>query len=37
MLDELNKEDKLKKGDKVVLCAFGAGLARAACVFEWGK
>ncbi len=37
MLDELNKSAKLKKGDKVILCAFGAGLARGCCLFEWGK
>lgn len=37
MLDELNKSEKIKYGDKVVLCAFGAGLSRGSCLFTWGK
>ena len=33
--DELNKSGKLKKGDKIVMSAFGGGLSGAACVIEW--
>ena len=34
-LDELAKSGKLKRGDKIILCAFGGGLANAACLMEW--
>ncbi len=34
-LDEMNKKGLLKKGDKIVLSAFGGGLSSAACVIEW--
>ncbi len=34
LLDELVRSGEVKKGDKTVLCAFGAGLASAACYFE---
>lgn len=33
--DELRKSGKLKKGDKVVMVAFGGGLSSAACLVEW--
>lgn len=33
--DELVKSNKLKKGDKIVMSAFGGGLSSAACVIEW--
>ena len=33
--DELVKSGKLKKGDKIVMSAFGGGLSSAACVIEW--
>lgn len=33
--DELNKSGKLKRGDKIVMSAFGGGLSSAACVIEW--
>ena len=33
--DELNKSEKLKRGDKIVMSAFGGGLSSAACVIEW--
>lgn len=33
--DELTKSGKLKKGDKIVMSAFGGGLSSAACVIEW--
>jgi len=35
LLDEMNRSGKLKKGDKIVLSAFGAGLSRGACLVEW--
>ena len=35
MLDELNVSGKLKKGDKLVMSAFGGGLTTGACVLEW--
>lgn len=34
-LDEMNKKGLLKKGDKIVLTAFGGGLSSAACLLEW--
>lgn len=34
-LDEMNKKGLLKKGDKIVLTAFGGGLSSAACLIEW--
>lgn len=34
-VDELNREGKLKRGDYLVLCAFGGGLSSAACVMKW--
>ncbi len=35
LLDELNREGKLHKGDKIVLSGFGAGLTYGACVLIW--
>ena len=35
LLDELNKSNKLKKGDIIVMSAFGGGLTSGACVIEW--
>lgn len=35
LLDEANRAGALKRGDKIVLCAFGAGLASIACLIEW--
>lgn len=32
---ELNASGKLKRGDKLVLSAFGGGLSSAACLIEW--
>lgn len=37
LLDELNRSGKLRKGDVLVLSAFGAGFTSAACVLEWNK
>lgn len=34
-LDELAKSGNLKRGEKIILCAFGGGLANAACLIEW--
>lgn len=34
-LHELAKSGKLNRGDKIILCAFGGGLANAACLIEW--
>jgi len=34
-LDEANREGRLKKGDKFVMVAFGAGLTWAAAAIEW--
>ncbi|MBE7013465.1 MAG: ketoacyl-ACP synthase III [Ruminococcaceae bacterium] len=33
--DELNRSGRLKRGDKIVMSAFGGGLSSAACVIEW--
>ena len=35
LLDEMNREGKLEKGDKVVLSGFGAGLTWGAVLVEW--
>lgn len=35
LLDELNREGKLKPGDKLVLSGFGAGLTWGAALMEW--
>ena len=35
LLDEMNREGQLKKGDMLVMCAFGAGFSSGACVVEW--
>lgn len=35
LLDEVNKKNMLKRGDKVVICSFGAGLTWGAIVLEW--
>ena len=35
LLDELNHEGKLKKGDRLVLAGFGAGLTWGATIVEW--
>jgi len=34
-LDEANREGKMKRGDKIVMVAFGAGLTWAAAAIEW--
>ncbi|MCD7836752.1 MAG: ketoacyl-ACP synthase III [Lachnospiraceae bacterium] len=35
LLDELNKNNKIKKGQRIVLSGFGAGLTSGACVMIW--
>lgn len=35
LLDELNRKGMLKKGQKLMLAGFGAGLTWAACLIEW--
>ncbi|MCR5014455.1 MAG: ketoacyl-ACP synthase III [Bacteroidales bacterium] len=35
LLDEMLAQDKIKKGDKIVMSAFGAGFVSAACLWEW--
>ena len=35
LLDELNQSGRLKRGMKIVLSGFGAGLTWGACVLEW--
>lgn len=35
LLDEMNREGSLHKGQKIMLAGFGAGLTWAACLFEW--
>ncbi len=35
LLDEMNRKEMLKKGDKIVLCGFGGGLTWGAQLIEW--
>lgn len=35
LLDELNRAGRLKKGDRLLLMAFGAGLTTGVCILEW--
>ena len=35
LLDELNREGRLNKGDFLAMSAFGAGLVNGACIIEW--
>ncbi|MGN0314422.1 MAG: beta-ketoacyl-ACP synthase III [Fusicatenibacter sp.] len=37
LLDELNRAGKLKKGQKLILSGFGAGLSWGAALLEWQK
>lgn len=37
LLDKIHREGRLKKGDKIVLSTFGAGLSSGACIIEWVK
>ena len=35
LLDECNRKGMFKKGDKIVICAFGAGFVSGAVLLEW--
>ena len=35
LLDEMNQDGRLKKGQKVILAGFGAGLSWGAALMEW--
>ncbi len=35
LLDELNRQGTIRRGQKLILCAFGAGLSSAGCLLEW--
>ncbi|MFA5324770.1 MAG: ketoacyl-ACP synthase III [Bacteroidales bacterium] len=35
LIDQMNKENKFKKGDKLVFSAFGAGFTTGACLIYW--
>ena len=37
VLDEMAREGKLKRGDKILMSAFGAGFTTGACILEWTK
>ena len=37
LLDEMAREGKLQKGDKILMSAFGAGFTTGAALFEWTK
>lgn len=37
LLDELARDGKLQKGDKILMSAFGAGFTTGACILEWTK
>ncbi len=37
LLDELNKSNRLKKGNIIAMSAFGGGLTSAACILKWSK
>ncbi len=37
LLDEMARDGKLQKGDKILMSAFGAGFTTGACILEWTK
>ena len=37
LLDELARGGRLKRGDKILMSAFGAGFTTGACIIEWTK
>ena len=37
LLDELNRSNRLKEGDMILMSAFGAGFTTGAVVLRWGK
>ena len=36
-IDEVNRTGRVKRGDNIVLCAFGSGLTTGVCVIRWDK
>ena len=36
LLDEMNRQGKLKKGQKILIAGFGAGLTWSGAILEWG-
>ena len=36
-IDEASKQNRLKKGDKIVITGFGGGLTYGSILFEWSK
>lgn len=37
LLDELHRDGKLQRGDKLIVSAFGAGFTTGTCLIEWTK
>lgn len=37
LLDEMSREGRLRRGDKLLMSAFGAGFTTGACIMEWAK
>jgi 3-oxoacyl-[acyl-carrier-protein] synthase-3 len=37
LMDRLNKDHRLKKGDILLLSAFGGGLTSGTCIMKWEK
>lgn len=37
LLDEMAREGRIRKGDKILMSAFGAGFTTGACIIEWTK
>lgn len=37
LLDEMSRDGRLKKGQKIILAGFGAGLSWGATILEWNK
>ena len=35
LLDEMNRDGRLKRGQKIIIVGFGAGLAGGASILEW--
>jgi 3-oxoacyl-[acyl-carrier-protein] synthase 3 len=36
-IDEANRQNRLKKGNKIVITGFGGGLTYGSILFEWSK
>jgi 3-oxoacyl-[acyl-carrier-protein] synthase-3 len=37
LLDELHRDGKLQRGDKLIVSAFGAGFTTGTCLIKWTK